>query len=74
VISESKLKLALAAGAGHAVQVLWFLDESKHVALIVGRDGDDYLVHDPCEGALVLKYDEIKQVDSVRTWQSTWVL
>ena len=74
VISESTLKLALAAGAGHAVQVLWFLDDSKHVALIVGHKDGQYKVHDPCEGDYLLTYDEIVRVDSVRQWNATWVL
>ena len=74
VISKSDLNAALAKGRGHAVQVLWALGPSKHVGLVVGRDGDDYLVHDPCEGELVLTYDEIEQVDGVRTWMATFVL
>lgn len=74
VITQSALNLALAAGSGHAVQVLWAQNRSLHVALVVGRDGEQYLVHDPCEGELLLTYNELKKVDRVRTWKATWVL
>jgi hypothetical protein len=74
VISENDVQQQLGAGPGHAVQVWWTKGATKHVVLIVGHGGGEFLVFDPCAGPRLLPYDDLVQSAEDGVWEHTWRL
>ena len=72
-ISEERLVEAVEAGPGHAVQLWWVNGSEKHVVLVVGHQGGQFLVHDPCAQERLMSFFDLES-DGTYTWRLTWVL